>query len=290
MKLKNKRVKASEVGGIENLIEKAIEMRREKEAEAKIIEEQNEKRRTEFIKQGNALMLRIESEKEQVEKMMSEYEALLQEKEQAHLIKFEKSERTKKHVEDGTISVSEFISKGVEDGKVEELASDKARQELSEAASIIRQKNLGIIELECDFYDLQCKIYNMSYLPAKTLREWYRQMGEFLDESIGPYVSSIHTAKYQLQEKKAELEIAKHGFSPTTMSMGHTWNGLSLRQAYLLSLNPVLVEEGIDSLLSQLSEIESEYKGKEVILTVQYYSPESHWPGDMITVKVEGIQ
>lgn len=274
--------RAKEAEGALSLVKRAIAEREVKELEAKKLEAEYQKKAAELIEREEELVTQIDAGKKQVESMANEYEAIRKEKEQANLAELSKSELTKSDVKSGKISATEFVQKGKEDEEIAAMAGNRTQLELSELSDAIREKNHEITKWELELSDIQCKVFSMTFQPARILRETYRIMTEYLDFNMSPHMENLHSASATRDQRKNELSLIEHGVNLS--GSGYVWMAITKKAAKRLQHSPILPKEHVSMLLQKLDAIEGD---ETQLVTIEYHHPESYWPGDSIIVRGE---
>ena len=248
--------------------------RRQKETLKK--EEQNRQEIIRLTELEKSLKLKIEAGKKQIAKMEDEFEELEKERMKLNLAEIQKSEVTKKDVQEGKASIHQFYMQGKEEDEIKRMMEGRTLEDLEKVSDMIRAKGTEIARLELELYSTQCTIFGLVVNPVKYLRASYRELGEMLDYQLGPLTEDWHSAKSNKVQKEHELMLIEKGFG---LSGGYRWDNITVKEARRLIHNPVIPKEHISSLLEQLDEVE-----KGSLVSISYHHKGTHWPGLPIEV------
>lgn len=277
-----KKNKSPESLSAAGLVEMARNSLRKAEKEALEREAANKERIASLTTKESGLEKKIESEKDQLEKMIIEFDVLEKKQSAANLAELEKGAMTKEDVKSGRISLTAYQAQQTGEDEIKIKVMEKTLSDLETSRDMVRSKGTDIIRLELELYEAQVTIHNLMTNPVKSLRRSLREQLDILDfqsEGLIESLTSAHSFKIQ---KEHELSLIEHGVSAS--GGGFVWQNITLAESYRLQNNPVFPIEHIVLLMAKLSEVGSD---ETIRLTVTLHDPSGHWPGDPVTIRRE---
>jgi len=273
--------KIKENPSVKDLLARVQEQHEKKSKEAEKIRDEVRRGIIEAMEAEEKLKQKIKVERTQAESMVLEYDKLY-EKESARILEeTEKQSISKKDVQDGKASLSQFQLEGKQDEEIAETARTQAMEEMEKASDAIRDLKKRILENELKLCDIRLKIYSLSTQPARIMMETYKSNLDWLQYEFGLILKDGSKEQYQKKQKKHELSLAETGVS---VDGGQAWRNITAKKARGLIHNPIMRKELIPILLEQLNNL-----GNEAAMVTVTLVPVNHpFPGPSIIVRKEG--
>ena len=265
----------------DRLVEMAKERHKEVENKASKAEKANQKQIDELTVREKELKVEIEAGRKQLEKMIVEFSQLEKETAIKNLEAVKEDTATIEEVKSGKISMTEFYASGMKDEEIEKAVVLKTQDDLETASDAIRSKGIDVVKLELSLSETQSTIHQLMLNPVRTLLTSYIDLRDMLSYQLGPLAEEGHASYNEKIQKEHEMMLIEHQVS---VGGGYTWSNISLKQGYLLKLDPIMPKEHIPSLLEQLAGIEAD---DDVRITVNFRPKGSFFPGDPVTVREE---
>lgn len=216
------------------------------------------KERDELKKQHDALADRIAG-------MAADYAKILQETQTTEATLIEAESVTKKDLEGGRVSISEFLAVGKKQADIEAEARAAALEKMGKVRDAVRVLRLQQYQLALSITTIQEGISSQFSEVAGNF--WHRldSMKRSL-EAQGISASGIAVAHFRTREAQNDLSLTKGSI----VYSGKQWKVESIEAVRLLVLDPILQ----DAHYAELEKFAASLRGRDFPLTVNYWPSE----------------
>jgi len=201
---------------------------------------QEEKRITGEIKKARKIVNSMEMDFSELE-MNTEIETKKQ---------VEKGLARESDVRAGRITLKEFNQRGRYDKQISEEIVKGVAEKLESASKILRSKNLEILKLEKLLYECQDLIRGLILQPGFFVLEVLKNVREFGDHELALFLDELPDKRVALNEVKRKLLLCEG----KSIGGGQRWDRQTVKEARRLQFSPIIPQNLIPKLLSELSQ------------------------------------
>ena len=266
------------------LVEMAKERHKDVERKASKAESENQKRLLDLTVEEKRLKAEISVGKEQLEKMIVEFETLEKEKKGTTSVEAERDNQRNADLKSGKITIKEFVklkTEPLEDEEEEDSTHGKTPDALDKSSDLVREKATEIVKLELALSNVQCSTYSLILMPIRSLLTSYVQLQDMLNYQLAPLSADGHSSQSEKAQKENELMLIEKQMSIS--SAGYKWSAITLKDAYRLRLDPIFPKEHVASLIEELNDIEP---SSTTLVSITYRQP-GHVLEHPIVVQIE---
>lgn len=265
--------------------QKLVEMVRERHEkvadEASKAERANQKKIDELTAREKELKVEIDTGKKQLQTMIVEFSQIEKETAVRNLEEVKEDALTVDKVKSGKISMTKFYASGMQDADIEKTVMLKTQNDLEKTSDAIREKAVDVVKLELSLSTVQNTVHNLLLNPVRSIQSSYIELLDTLNFQLAPLTEEGHSSQNEKVQKEHELQLIEHQVS---VGGGYVWQDISLKQAYLLKLNPIMPKEHVPLLLEKLAGIKAT---DDTRITISFRPQGSFFPGDPIEVREE---
>jgi len=235
-----------------------------KRKEALALQEEQKKKLKTAIQNEKELTGKLKAARSIGEKMQGEYLAIETRIQGEKKAMIETASIREQDVLSGKVTLAEFTKKGKSEKAIYEEAARETAEEMKQAMTAARAKNLEILKFEESLLETQVRIRLLLLSPAGILQKVLKDLSWFTEQEMGIFIQEVNSSRVALNAKKEEIMLVEKGMS---LGSGHSWGPVTFEQAVKIQFSPILHEEAIPKLKAELKK----YEGTDQLLNITYY-------------------
>jgi len=274
-----------ETSTIELLMKKSIEWFEETKKSNLRREMDLKKKIKEATEKEIGLLTRLKKDREIVSKMESEYLELEARIETEKRAEIEKDTLTKEDVKKGKVSLLDYFNKGKRPEQITDQTLEESQKELETTLKLVRTKNLEILEMEKELFEVQLRIRGMAAQPGREFQRSLEQLTEHLQIELGLIIEDLPAARYLLDNVKHKLTVC----NGKSIGMGYSWTARTLKEAQALIFNPMIPKSLILNLKKQLSDYDEMEEDEKISIQMKLPQPPGYEGEITISGQMSGV-